>query len=158
LEKTANLDLAKKVVARLKASGGDVVTTRDSDLTLGLDERVALARDADVNIFLSIHLNSIGPDVDPLRPRGATTYYTFPHAKALAERIYRHLSQIGLSGYGAKTASFVVTRQSDFISVLVEVGFLTHPQDEMFLLDAAFRETIADAITRGVVDFVQSQR
>ena len=158
LEKAANLDLAKKVSGKLKVSGASVVLTRDNDSRLSLAERVELARAADADIFLSIHQNSIGPDVDPLRPRGATTYYTFFHAKALAETIYNRLNKIGLSGYGAKTAAFVVTRQSDFISVLIEGAFLTHPQDEMFLLDAAFRARMAEAITQGVVDFVQSQQ
>ncbi len=153
-EKTANLALALDLEAELSGLGAATFLTRSSDLNLGLDERNQIALEQQPTIFISLHHNSIAPDVDPLRPRGAATFYTFAFSKPLAEKIYDRLHATGLGGYGVRKAHFAVTRQPDYLAVLIEGAFLTHPEDEMSLLDADFRRRMASAIAQGVRDFV----
>lgn len=47
-------------------------------------------------------------------------------------------------------ANFVVLRAHDVPSVLIEVGFISNPQDEQNLNSTAHRRKVAQAITRGV--------
>ncbi|MEM7054174.1 MAG: N-acetylmuramoyl-L-alanine amidase [Pseudomonadota bacterium] len=52
-----------------------------------------------------------------------------------------------------ESANFVVLRSHDVPSVLVEVGFISNPDDEKNLGSRKHRQKIADAITAGVSDY-----
>ena len=58
LEKDATLALVRTIRETLVKAGYRVVTTRDSDANVGLDERPALANGAHADLFLSIHCNA----------------------------------------------------------------------------------------------------
>ena len=70
-----------------------------------------------------------------------------------AEKI---LDQLGGVGRRHRTqverANFVVLRSPDVPSVLIEVGFISNPQDEQNLNNAQHRRKVADAIASGVHD------
>ncbi|MCH8477488.1 MAG: N-acetylmuramoyl-L-alanine amidase, partial [Wenzhouxiangella sp.] len=57
----------------------------------------------------------------------------------------RHRTQV-------ERANFVVLRSPDVPSVLIEVGFISNPQDEQNLNNAQHRRKVADAIASGVHD------
>jgi N-acetylmuramoyl-L-alanine amidase len=70
-EKDVNLAAAKALRARLEKTGRyKVVMTRDSDTFVPLETRVAIARRADADLFISLHSNS-GPNP---ATRGASIY------------------------------------------------------------------------------------
>lgn len=52
-----------------------------------------------------------------------------------------------------ESAGFMVLRAPDIPSILVEAGFISNPQEEKRLLDPAYQNRIAHAISRGVLDF-----
>lgn len=71
----------------LRAGGFDVVLTRDGDYFVSLEARVATARDADADLFLSLHADALAEGV----ARGAAVYTLSEEASdaasaALAER------------------------------------------------------------------------
>ncbi len=73
-EKDLTLDIARRLSARLISSGLDVHMTRNSDVTLSLEQRVRIANSARADLFVSIHVNSI-----PRREaRGVETFYLGP--------------------------------------------------------------------------------
>jgi len=47
-----------------------------------------------------------------------------------------------------------VLRENAVPTVLVEVAFLSHPQEEARLREDAFRERIATAVARGIMRFL----
>lgn len=57
-EKDVNLRLARKLGVELQRRGFRVVMTRDSDKTLDLEERTAIAESAGGDLFVSLHANS----------------------------------------------------------------------------------------------------
>jgi N-acetylmuramoyl-L-alanine amidase len=61
------LDLRKRLIAR----GFQVVMTRDSDETLSLEERTAIAEGAGADVFVSVHANA----ADGPKANGLETYY-----------------------------------------------------------------------------------
>lgn len=76
-EKDINLDVAKKLAAKIKKGCKDVnvVLTRDNDSFITLQDRAKIANDNKGNLFISIHTNS----VDKSNPRrksvaGASVY------------------------------------------------------------------------------------
>ena len=52
-------------------------------------------------------------------------------------------------------AVFVVLRSRDMASVLVELGFLTEPDDRARIADPGWRARIAAALRRGVLRWAQ---
>jgi N-acetylmuramoyl-L-alanine amidase len=87
-EKTITLAFALELRAKLAANGAfDVSMTRDTDVFLPLDERVAIARRHEADLLISIHADTI--DVPELH--GATVYTVSdkasdPAAEAVAVR------------------------------------------------------------------------
>ncbi|MCK5059075.1 MAG: N-acetylmuramoyl-L-alanine amidase [Candidatus Aminicenantes bacterium] len=86
-EKDLTLDIAKKLRAKLdKHRKYQVLMTRETDITLSLEERVKFANSSGADLFISIHVNSI-----PKKPLNIIeTFYFGPHtdqdALLLAEK------------------------------------------------------------------------
>ena len=59
-EKSFTLDIAKRLSEKINAEcpGVKVILTRDSDKTVALNDRAAIANKAGANLFMSIHVNS----------------------------------------------------------------------------------------------------
>ncbi len=57
-EKDIVLDVARRVRSLLKKDGYEVLTTRDKDLFIPLEERTALANTKGADLFLSVHVNA----------------------------------------------------------------------------------------------------
>jgi N-acetylmuramoyl-L-alanine amidase len=70
-EKNVNLRLSKLLEQRLVERGFDVVLTRDTDRTLDLEQRTAIAEAVGADLFLSIHANASRRK----RTRGIEIYY-----------------------------------------------------------------------------------
>jgi N-acetylmuramoyl-L-alanine amidase len=156
-EKEANLKLAALVAGRLNREGVKAVLSRGSDTGVGLYERIARARADGADIFLSLHYNSVGDDRDPLSRTGCSVFYYHPPARELAGSIYRSLKEIGLEGSGVRWSSLAVIRPTEMIAVLAEVAFLSHPGDEAKVLDPGFRKKTADAIVKGVLEYLRGE-
>ncbi|MBE7185031.1 MAG: N-acetylmuramoyl-L-alanine amidase [Methylobacterium mesophilicum] len=111
VEKAVTLSFAKELRDRLSGRGVDVSLTRDDDTFLRLDERVAIARRAGADLFISIH-------ADTIRLPGITgaTVYTMsekasdPEAAALAirENLSDELSGIKVEERNQEVADILV--------------------------------------------------
>lgn len=73
-EKDLALAIARKLAARLRAGGAEVLLTRDGDASVDLAHRPALANAREADLFVSIHLNSM-PGRARATTRGIETYF-----------------------------------------------------------------------------------
>ncbi|HEV8376918.1 MAG TPA: N-acetylmuramoyl-L-alanine amidase [Candidatus Polarisedimenticolia bacterium] len=72
----------------------------------------------------------------------------------LAETIQENLNQLlRIESRGVKQAPFKVLMGATMPAVLVEIGFITNPEEESHLKDGAYRERIAQAIIDSVAAF-----
>jgi N-acetylmuramoyl-L-alanine amidase len=127
--------------------------TRETDVFVDLAERPRLARQQGATVFVSIHANaSVRATAS-----GAETYYLAPQSQALAKMIQEELARVpGLADRGIKTANFLVLREAGMPAVLVEVAYISNPDEEGRLRTPAFRQQLADAIVRGVLRFLST--
>lgn len=152
-EKELNLDVALRVYALLEEAGALPDLTRRADQTVGLYARPAMANAKGVHLFLSIHANSNGQKVG--RVRGVETYYghrrSLPLALAVHRRLVREL-QAPDRGVIYKPG-FVVVRETKMPSILVEIGYMNHPEEDRLLGMPEYRQRVAEAIVRGIADY-----
>jgi N-acetylmuramoyl-L-alanine amidase len=144
--------ISLEVMQLLEEHGIQVVLTRNDNRTLELETRAQIANRVGATLFVSIHANAISmsrPDVN-----GAETYY-FSTGEGLAASIQRSiLATVEMNNRGVKRARFFVLRRTSMPSALVEVGFVTGAEDAPRLADPAFRSLLAEAIARGILEYV----
>jgi N-acetylmuramoyl-L-alanine amidase len=153
-EKQVIFPISLRVAELLEQQGVMVVMTRRNDATLDLQARVDIANRARGNVFVSIHANAISmsrPDVN-----GIETYFASENGRRLASTLQASmLAATGMNDRGVKQARFFVLRHTAMPAALVEVGFVTGAQDAPRLADPAWRETMAQAIARGILQYIQ---
>jgi N-acetylmuramoyl-L-alanine amidase len=176
-EKLMVLDIAKRVRNHLEARGLNVVLTRETDTALALSDRCKKAAAAGGDLFVSIHgdkaaspsVNGAGCFILSLPGHYSTHSYgsgtppsaSYPGNKhdpanaALALRIQQHLVKAtGQSDRGIKRARFQVLREAPCPAVLVEVAFLSNPQEEAMIIDPNGREKVARGISNGIAAYL----
>jgi len=176
-EKDYTLRLAQELRDQLTQAGFKVVFTRSSDRFIDLFERSELARRAGADLFVSLHFNATeagraearGSEVYCLTPAGAASTNArgegarsvgFPGNRAngknllLAYQIQKSLVRTLQSGdRGVRRARFEVLREATMPAVLIEAGFLSHPEEGKKILTAEYRRLMTRAITDGIQNY-----
>ena len=152
-EKNVILPISQKIAAILEQQGIQVVMTRDSDYFVDLGPRPIIADRANAKVFVSIHANSMPANRSDIN--GLETYY-YDTGQRLARTIHNSiLGSIDVRDRGVRKARFYVLRKSTMPSVLVEVGFVTGVVDSPRLGTTAYQNQMAEAIARGILQYLQ---
>lgn len=155
-EKDINLKIAQELKNQLCLMGANVIMTRECDADVPLDDRVKLAKDNCSDIFVSIHLNSI-PDIqmNVHKNRGTSVYYYNKNSKNLAQILEQNLTKdLNTRKDGVREASFAVIRPMEYVGVLIEVAYMTNPNDTLIYLDETFPEKTAKSIAESILKYV----
>jgi phospholipase C len=154
LEKTVTLEVGRRAAAALIALGHQVRLTRDGDVNLGLAARATVAKNTAAPVFISIHFN--GDEND--RTQGTETWVHTLAAQGshdLAAVMQRHLvTATGYRDRQVKRAKFGVLdprhHDANTAACLVEVSFLTDPNEEQRLGQPSYLDALGQAIAAGV--------
>ena len=173
-EKSLTLAIQSRVKAKLESEGYQVVTTRTSDTYVDLTDRSRAANASESDIFVSIHINASGSSAT----QGIETYYYQPYAEypsrinatyhanptrlsmsdTLANAIQSSLiNATGAQNQGVKRQTFAVLRETTAPAVLLELGFLSNPQEAARLSTSAYQETLANAIVAGIKSYYEKE-
>src|SRR5882672_8776138 len=148
-EKMVALDVAQRLNRNLRESQLKTVMTRDSDVFIPLNDRVAIENAQKSAIFVSIHFN----DSRRRKTRGFETYYHSGASVDLASLIQQKLMTIPNSANGGiHTANFRVLRLANCPAVLVECGYLSNRSEGNKTRDWEYRELLADRIAEAIVE------
>jgi N-acetylmuramoyl-L-alanine amidase len=148
-EKVVALDVAQRLERKLHESQLKTVMTRDSDVFIPLNDRVAEENAQKNAIFVSIHFN----DSRRRKAHGFETYYHSGASAGLADRIQQKLMTIPNSANGGvHTANFRVLRLANCPAVLVECGYLSNRSEGNQARDWEYRELLADRIAEAIVE------
>jgi N-acetylmuramoyl-L-alanine amidase len=148
-EKMIALDVAQRLNSRLRESQLKTVMTRNSDVFIELNDRVAIENAQKNAIFVSIHFN----DSRRRKIRGFETYYHSGASFDLANQIQAKLMTIPNSANGGvHTANFRVLRNAASPAVLVECGYLSNRSEGNKTRDWEYRELLADRIAEAIVE------
>lgn len=157
-EKDINLAICAYLGQELSDAGAKVLLTRASDVKTDLYFRPEAAKLNGAMLLLSIHSNALPDGLDPYTKHGTGTYYFQPQAKPLAEAIQASLLlDTGLVDDGVNKRSFVLTRSTIPVSVLVECAYMINPSEYEMLIDPVYQKKFAAAIKKGVENFLKNQ-
>ena len=156
-EKEFTLSLSNKIKAALEDEPDiQVHMTREEDVFLSSEtrERPKFANELQADLFISIHANTFA---DPT-VSGTETFYYDEDSRALADIIHRHVvSATRFRDRGVTEENFFVLTDTHMPAVLLEIGYLTNPQEEQELLTESFQLTVAQAIADGIKEFLDRQ-
>ena len=156
-EKNINLKIAQKVAEYLEKRDINVIMTRDVDANLSLEDRVNISKENSADIFVSIHLNSIGDiPMDIHKNKGTSVYYYNNNSKILADILQQEVTHYaGTRDSGIQTGSFAVIRPSDYAAVLVEAAYMTNPYDSMLYTNDKWINKAAKGIAEGIIRYIK---
>ena len=156
-EKSVALGVALKTQKILSDAGAKITMTRTTDRDVcapnasnvqELQARVDKApRNAE--IFVSIHCNAFSSPT----AHGMETYHF--HGSKQGMKLARLLNEElesygGRFNRGVKGANFYVIKHSDCPASLVELAFVTNPEEEKLLSNDSYQQNLAEAIARGI--------
>ncbi len=162
-EAGANLAVAKLVESKLKAIGVNVVRLQTENYFFDTIRRPYYARDYGCDLYLAIHSNKAGSE----SARGTECYYYTSYSQPLAEAITNSVSSYFTNNVyydgedcnrGDMYSYMWTTKQQDFPSVLLEMGFVSNYEDAMALADPVHQAGIAQAIVDGIITYLQRSK
>ncbi len=155
LEKDINLEFAKYLKDELKDRGAIVSMTRNDDSSIDLNERVEFSNSENTEIFISLHGNALPDGQDPIKNFGTEIYYYYNQAKPLADWIMNAMvNELGVNNHGIKQQSFAVIRNTNALSLLIEIGYLINPSDNANMINKDFQKKTAKAIADGIENYL----
>jgi N-acetylmuramoyl-L-alanine amidase len=155
-EKDLTLAVALKLQRSLQQLGTKVIMTRTVEKFFDNKERILFYRDSVPDLLISLHLNSA---VDPIRVAGTSTYYRYPGFRDLSRDIYKRMLELGLKEYGnTGSFNFMLNSPIEYPNALVEMLFLSNPEEEMKILDEGFQQQIVDKIILGIKDYLKRDK
>lgn len=155
-EKDINLAISKYLEQELKKRGAKVIMTRNDDSYVGLRERVDIANTNNAMFLISIHGNSLPDSADPNKHRGTSIYFYYNQAKALAANVLVEMTkQLETQNDNIRQGSLALVRNTNALSILIEVAYLINPEDNAMLIDPKFQKRCAKAIADGIENFLK---
>jgi N-acetylmuramoyl-L-alanine amidase len=153
--------LASLVEGQLAALGAHVVLGRGPSTSPTPSQRAAHANAEDVELVLSIHGNAHPTPV----AHGVAAYYfgtdgyVSDRGRTLAElAVDAIVTAVGTPDCRAHASTSALLREARAPAVIVEPGFLTHPEEGRRLADPHHQRLIATALADAVVRFMVEER
>jgi N-acetylmuramoyl-L-alanine amidase len=154
LEKELTLRTARLLYDKLSAAGANVYLTRSTDTFISLPSRVYAAITTSADAFISLHYDS---SLDDRSSRGMTGYYYYDDQKGLADSLYTStVAQTKLDGRGVRFGDFHVIRENSQTAALIELGYLSNPQEEITLNSSVFQENAASGLYDGLARYFKN--
>lgn len=156
LEKDDVLALGLAMRTAMEAQGITVIMTREDDTFIPLDERCAIANNANANYFISVHRN-IYDSSDVYGNEIWKSSNASDEASTLADNMMSGLERVGIQknrdvreGSQDGHGDYMVLRNTSMPSVLLEMGFLQNKKDNK-LFDKNMND-YAEALATAVLD------
>lgn len=159
-EEDINLEICQKLRTALEKEGAIVYLTREGDYDLAVNnavnrKRSDLSRRGNIinrsmcDLYLSIHLNA---DTSTTW-KGAQVFYDDinPKNKKIAEILQAVLKEdLKTNREYKETSEMYLHKRVTRPGVLIEVGFITNPNERYLLRTEEYQLKVANSITRGI--------
>ncbi|KAF3886326.1 MULTISPECIES: N-acetylmuramoyl-L-alanine amidase [Nostocales] len=154
LEKDVNLIVSKLLRDELVKRGATVVMTREDDREVSLADRVAAIDKEEPTVAFSVHYNSLPDEGDAENTQGVGTFWYHPQAHDLAIFMHNYIvRELGRPSYGVFWDNLALTRPFSAPSVLLELGFMSNPNEFEWVTDSSEQKKLAKVVADGIVEW-----
>lgn len=165
-EAEINLEVGLLLRARLEALGARVVMTRENEYAaLGNIERARLAADCGADMTIRLHADGSEDEtrhgMSVLVP--GSRYIKDTELIAKSRYLGRLLLDCTAAAAEAESLGIAVREDlsgfnwAEVPTVLIEMGFMTNPNEEELLADPAYRERIADGAVDAILKYTGTE-
>ena len=165
-EKDINLKMSKKIEKYLVAKGAMVYLTRETDTDLStttknkkrsdLTNRAKLINDSNANMYISIHLNYISNS----KWQGLQIFYNNKNKEneIIANELTAYLKEDSSNIRDPKKENtYYMYKQIKVPGVLIELGFLSNPNDRYRLTREEYQDKLAISIANSIEKYYSNQ-
>ena len=176
-EKDLNMQIYRKLRAKLKELGYKVLTSRDSDIDVDfVTERSRMVNKTNSDIFISIHFNATGSAYskasgiqtysysdEPDYPSKINQYWhnhpdRMSESKRLAAAIHSSLlAETGAKDAGLLESSYAVLRETAKPAVLLELGYMDNFSENQQIRDSHYQDKLVAGIVKGIQKYYAGQ-
>ena len=161
-EKDINLIMSKKIESYLVSKGATVYLTREIDTDLSttktnkkrsdLTNRAKLINESNANMYVSIHLNYITSS----KWQGLQIFYNNKNEenKIIATNLTKYLKEYSSNIREPKQVnSYYMYKQITIPGILIELGFLSNPNDRYRLTREEYQDKLALSISNAIENY-----
>lgn len=148
------LSITLRLAALLEAQGHTIVLTREDNDSVSLRDRVQILNEAGCDLVLSIHINAF----DNPQPAYISAWICGQggEAEKLADILTPQLAAAtGWPDGGVRVKGFYILRRTEAPAVLLELGFISNPEQEQQLIQSCLQDIMAQSINRGVNQYIR---
>lgn len=158
-EKQVNLRMSLLLAERLRHRGAEVILTRTTDADVGLAERVRLIQTQEPHLALSIHYNALPDSGDAWGTQGIGTFWYHQQSHDLAVFLHHYLTKNAQRpSYGIFWNNLALTRPTVCPAVLLELGFMIHPQEFEWIVNPTAQIQLAQTLAQGIEAWLRQSR
>lgn len=153
-EKYYTLLFAKALEKALKKRGvKKVIMSRHTDTTFDNKDRILFFQEQNPDFVISLHLNSSNNK----EVNGVSTYYKHIGFRPLTEAVLKRMLELKLNEFGnVGSFNFALNAPTDFVNCLLEIAFLSNPDDEKKIVRSSFQEDVAKKVVMGMTDWTKT--
>lgn len=165
-EAPLNLSIALKLKKALSQKGANVVMTRIDENDLAgdhlinrkkkdMEKRIFIINNEKNDLFISIHLNRYSSE----NVQGLHVFYSnhLVNSKELAYSIQQVTNHQLQQEKEIKQGDFYLLNQAKITGVLIECGFLSHPNERKKIQEERYQNQIVEGIVKGIVNYYQER-
>lgn len=156
-EKDAVLEMSLFLRDLLREEGAQVIMTRKEDENVDLYGRTLKMSEYDSDLFISVHANAHAHGAQAVETHGLMTLYDYEHNEKLAEILLNRMEkEMELPATWTWRRKLAVLRHSEVPSVLIEAGYMKHPEDNWYILHPRGQKEFARAMKEGIKEYFLS--
>lgn len=156
--KDVSLTVSLLLQDELLSRGAEVVMTRETDVDISLAERQRLIAQTEPALALTIHYTSVEEDGDAEGSRGVRSYWYHPQSHGVTMFLHNYLVEhLGRVDGGIFWNNLALTRPTEAPAVVLELGFMTNPEEFEWITDEDEQRALARVLADGIVTWLQSE-
>lgn len=162
-EKDINLKIALKLRDKLEKEGAVVYLTRDSDVDLSvnthnhkksdLNNRIRAINNSNADVFISIHLNSL----ESSSWYGVQLFYDDinKNNELFAKIMQDNIKNLNGNRDYKMNNDLYLLNNIDIPGLLVEVGFLSNPNERYLLQTDKYQNKVVESLYNGILEYLK---
>lgn len=158
-EKDVALIVSKLLRDELAQRGATIYLTREADVDLSLQDRVAMIEKIEPAIALSLHYNALPDNGDALNTQGVAAFWYHAQSHDLAVFLHNYLvEKLNRPSYGVYWNNLALTRPATAPAVLLELGFMINPTEFEWIVNPQEQKKLAITLADGVTEWLKTTR